>query len=117
MEGPENTCALKTSAILIATGSDQGVYRSLEEVPQRLRKRLLQSTTVANSGTILIADRKGREELARALKRLPASWRRSVLSADPPEAGENREVAWWRAIASLALALALILVWFVFARN
>ena len=62
---------LKTSAILIAAGSTAGVYSSLKEVPRPLRTRLIESTTGVNSGTILIADRQGRRQILRALRRLP----------------------------------------------
>ncbi len=62
---------LRTSTILIATDEQTRVYRTLKDVPPRLRRKLLQSTSGANSATILIADRKGRQELARAVHGLP----------------------------------------------
>ena len=36
-----------------------------------LRTRLLKSTNGANSATILIADRRGRKEISRAMRKLP----------------------------------------------
>ncbi|HWF47365.1 MAG TPA: hypothetical protein VG168_10195 [Bryobacteraceae bacterium] len=62
----------KTSTIFIATKKETRVYRSVAEVPARLRRRLHQSTSGINSATILIADRRGREELVRALQGLPS---------------------------------------------
>ncbi len=44
------------------------MYRSVEEIPPVLRRKLHQTTRGLNSGTILIADRRGREELLRALQ-------------------------------------------------
>jgi hypothetical protein len=64
---------LKTSAIFVAVGRHTHVYRSVTEVPPSLRRRLEQSTSGANSATILIADRKGKEELVRAIQGLPSS--------------------------------------------
>jgi hypothetical protein len=58
----------RTSTIFIATGPYTHVYRSLEEVPPPLRRKLRQTTRGLNSATILIADRRGREELVRALQ-------------------------------------------------
>jgi hypothetical protein len=58
----------QTSAVLIATQGAEMVYRSMEEVPHPLRSKLLQSTNSANSATILIADRRGREEIARVMR-------------------------------------------------
>ena len=48
------------------------VYRSVEDVPEHLRKRLFESTRGANAASILIADRRGREELVRALQGRPS---------------------------------------------
>ena len=72
---------VKTSTIFIATGRRTRVYRSMNEVPPRLRKQLEDSTNSFNSGTILIADRRGREEILRALNGLPSSLRTQLASS------------------------------------
>ncbi len=61
---------MKTSAVLIAAGGERQVYRSVADVPANLRKLLQDSTNSANSATILIADRRGKEEIAKALERV-----------------------------------------------
>jgi len=58
----------RSSTIFIATGAKTRVYRSVEDVPPALRRRLVESTRGLNSATILIADKRGREELVRALQ-------------------------------------------------
>ena len=72
---------LKTSTILISADNTEGVYRSVEDVPEPLRKKLLRSTNSLNSRTMLIADRRGRQEIARALKKLPGASQRRLSSA------------------------------------
>ena len=62
----------KSSTIFIATSDATRVYRSVGEVPPHLRRRLEESTSGSNSATILIADKRGREELVRALQGLPS---------------------------------------------
>jgi hypothetical protein len=62
----------RTSTIFIATGDRTRVYRSVEDVPVPLRKKLLDCTRGMNSATILIADKRGREELVRALQGRPS---------------------------------------------
>jgi len=62
----------KSSTIFIATSDETRVYRSVGEVPPHLRRRLEESTSGSNSATILIADKRGREELVRALQGLPS---------------------------------------------
>ncbi|HWQ53922.1 MAG TPA: hypothetical protein VN442_09565 [Bryobacteraceae bacterium] len=75
---------LKTSTILISTGARRHMYRSLEDVPPPLRSKLLQSTNGSNSATILIADRRGREEIARAVRRLPGKLRAAAQDTGAP---------------------------------
>jgi hypothetical protein len=62
----------KSSTIFIATSDATRVYRSVRDVPAHLRRRLEESTSGTNSATILIADKRGREELVRALQGLPS---------------------------------------------
>jgi hypothetical protein len=66
---------VKTSTIFIAKGGRTKVYRSVSEVPPRLRKELEDSTNSFNSATILIADRRGREEIIKTLNGIPSSLR------------------------------------------
>src|SRR5882724_10040094 len=63
---------VKTSTILISSGERQTVYRSVEEVPDALKRQLIRSTNGLNSATIVIADRQGRKEIAKAIRSLPA---------------------------------------------
>src|SRR5579862_7666941 len=72
---------VKTSTIFIAKGGKTQVYRSVSEVPPRLRKQLEESTNSFNSATILIADRRGREEIVRALNGMPSSLRTRLASS------------------------------------
>jgi hypothetical protein len=77
---------VKTSTIFIAKGSSTKVYRSVDEVPPRLREQLEQSTNGFNSATILIADRRGRDEIVRALSGLPSGLRSRLASSLSPQA-------------------------------
>jgi hypothetical protein len=67
-----DTLTVKSSTIFISIGKRTKVYRSFDDVPPTLRKRLEQSTSGMNSATILIADRNGREELVRSIQGLPS---------------------------------------------
>jgi hypothetical protein len=62
----------RTSTIFIGSENGTHVYRSMAEVPAPLRRKLQLSTTGINSATILIADRRGREELLRAMQGEPS---------------------------------------------
>jgi hypothetical protein len=64
---------LKTRTIFIATRGKTALYRDVDEIPPRLRRKLIKSTSGSNSGTVLIADRRGLQELVRAgLRERPA---------------------------------------------
>jgi hypothetical protein len=106
----------QTSTVLISTGRADRVYRSVDEVPLHLRNRLLKTTNGANSATILIADRKGRKEIDKAMRKFPAnSHRRMVQSmlngqtAVDPLAWLTPALRKWIAavIALLAVAIAI----------
>jgi hypothetical protein len=88
---------LKTSTILISADDTESVYLSVREVPEPLRKKLLHFTNSVNSRTILIADRRGRQEIARALRNLPGGSQRrlsnSLLSGVPPPTPPRLTVA------------------------
>jgi hypothetical protein len=62
----------RSSTIFIATGAKTRIFRSVEEVPPPLRQKLQESTRSLNAATILIADKRGREELVRALQGEPS---------------------------------------------
>jgi len=69
---------LKSSTIFVSVGDETHVYRSVDDVPPKLRRQLEDSTNGINSATILIADRRGREEIVRAIRSLPGSARGRV---------------------------------------
>ena len=56
---------------MIGKGGKPSVYRSVEDVPEPLRGELLESTRGINAHTVVIADQRGRQEMARVLKNLP----------------------------------------------
>ena len=71
---------IKTSTVFIAKGGKTQVFRSVSEVPAPLREELERSTNGIQSATILIADRKGREEIVRALHGLPTGLRTTLAA-------------------------------------
>ena len=111
---------VKSSTIFISVGGRTQVYRSVDDVPMRLRKRLEQSTNGINSATILIADRRGREEIVRAIRGLPSNVRsrlsstlRNDAEATPKPAAGTRQ--FWRSWAEILLPGALgLIVWLLF---
>jgi hypothetical protein len=101
---------LKSSTIFISVGDKTRVYRSVEDVPAPLRKKLEQSTNGIHSATILIADRRGREEILRAIRggsnlktRLTASLRNEGV-AHPPV---HRLLRWMRHSAEFVIPAAM----------
>jgi len=116
---PAASGTFQVSSVLISAGGSDRVYRSVDDVPARLRTRLLKSTNSPNSATILIADRRGRREIARAVRRLPGPGRRrlarSVLAGDTA----SEPIAWLTAgrraaIMAVIAFCCLALIAFVF---
>jgi hypothetical protein len=83
---PKVSGMFQTSTVLISTSGTEQVYRSVDEVPAGLRTRLLKSTNGANSATILIADRRGRQEIAKAMRNLPGPvqkrWMQTLMATE-----------------------------------
>ena len=95
---------LKSSTIFISVGNRTEVYRSVQDVPPTLRKQLEQSTNGIHSATILIADRKGKEEIVKAVRGLPSSLRARASSALRDEVAADSR-AGWRAITDCWIEL------------
>jgi hypothetical protein len=110
----------QTSTVLISGEGGEQVFRSVEEVPVALRTKLLKSTNSSNSATILIADRKGRRELAKAMRNLPGPAQRRLRSK---VLGENAEAGKWltparrRLLLAVLVLIALFVIAAVFARG
>jgi hypothetical protein len=85
----------RSSTIFIATGDDTRVYRSVEDVPPALRRKLNECTRGINSATILIADKRGREELVRALQGRPSEVQcrlvENIRSRQPEQQSQPRK--------------------------
>lgn len=106
---------VKTSTIFVSVGEETRVYRSLGDIPPTLRKKLEQSTTGINAATIFIADKKGREEIVRAVRGLPTGLEGRVktelrANAQPPSRLMN-----WNAWLELLLpGVVGLLIWLAF---
>jgi hypothetical protein len=129
-ENPVSTCpqcgvrllrnisgVMKTSTVMIATGAEHGFYRSVQDVPEPLRTQLLEITTSPNSGTIVIADRAGKEQLTQVMARreLTRETRPQTVDAlSTPVAPEINRLP-WLAWAGLVLVLLLAaVIWAIF---
>jgi len=119
---PKSVCLFQTSSVLISAGGSEQVFRSVEEVPVGLRGQLLRSTSGSNSATILIADQRGRQEIAKAMRDLPATTQRrlmrSLLGAHP----SPRQPGWMtparrRWIAGAVGLVALVVIILAFAHT
>ena len=107
----------QTSTVLISTDGADKVYRSMDEVPHPLRNQLLKSTNSPNSATILIADRRGRREIAKVMRHLPGSGqRRLVQSLLDPATAANRPTGQIRKklVAAAVVVSTSLLIAFVF---
>ena len=99
---------MKTSTIVVAAGETTGVYRSLKELPPDLQRKLRRATNGANAGTILIADKRGRDEIARVIRKLP----NAAAAAEPPSRLWNARMQ--QAVGMTLIVCTLILIWLVF---
>ncbi len=128
LDGPRDVCPecgvslyhnvsgiVKTSVVMISAGQENVFYDSVQEVPEGLRKQLIETTASANSGTIVIADRAGKEQLTQVLARRDSRRDREremnigpsqVDSASPEDESRWRRLP-WLAWAGFGLVLAM----------
>ena len=111
---PADRGTVKTSAILIANGHRTTVYRTVDEVPPELRRKLEESTAGSNAATVLIADRRGIQELLRANVRSLVEDRiagapgfRALVREDVTQAARFLRVHWLGFTIPVATALVL----------
>jgi hypothetical protein len=112
----------QTSTVMISAKGAERVYRSVDEVPAGLRTQLLKCTNGANSETILIVDRRGRQEIAKAMRNLPGPvqrlWIQSLMATDAAStAMEWITPARRRAIVVVIAVLTVAAVVLVFTRT
>jgi len=119
---PDASGMFHTSSVLISAGGADLVYRSVDEVPPRLRSKLLKSTNGANSATILIADRRGRKEITRAMRKLPGPAQRRLMQSVLGMEASSTVLEWLtphrkRAILAIILVITLLLIGFLFTHH
>jgi hypothetical protein len=73
-----NRTTVKTSTIFVAEGTATKIFRSMEEMPADTRRRMEKCMNGSHAATILIADRRGRDEIARAMDGLPSDFQSKV---------------------------------------
>jgi hypothetical protein len=108
---------VKTSAVMIAAGDEHSFYRSVQEVPEALRRTLIETTNSENSGMIVIADRAGREQWTEIVAQREAQQAQSAAPAisppslePPPSVSGFAGLSWtgWAGILLFLAAAALI---------
>lgn len=102
---------VKTSTIFISVGGKTKVFRSVDDVPPKLRRKLKESTSGLNAATILIADRRGREEIVKALRGVPSGLKSRATRAQRKIA---RRMDWKTWAEILLPGLIGLLIWLAF---
>jgi hypothetical protein len=64
---------VKTSTVFVSVDRETKIFRSVDEVPPEWRRRFEGASGGLKPQTILIADRKGREEILRSLQGQPSA--------------------------------------------
>jgi hypothetical protein len=107
---------IKTSAVMIAARGEQGFYHSVQDVPEPLRTQLIETTGSPDAGTIVIADRAGKEQITQVMARREARANASGAAATESVPARRRGLRQlgaaylrknWLAWAGFVLVLAL----------
>ena len=110
---------LRSSTVFVAVDEETRVFRSVDEVPPEWRRKFERPKGGLKPQTILIADRKGREELMRAVQGQP-SLVRTRWTAPRIAAAVEPEIHRWTpqqiAIEAAFAAVVGVSVWAAFLR-
>lgn len=92
-KSPGQVPTFRCSTIFVAEGAETHVYRSFSEMPTQMRRRISARTRGGASATIFIANRGGREELAKRLRGMPSRVQTRLEEAvpEPPKQPRNPE--------------------------
>jgi hypothetical protein len=101
---------IRSTTILVATDGQEHVYRSFEEMPASLRRRLLRSTQSENAATILIADPAG-EKYLEAVVRPEMTARHEPPPAPPQPNAFWRPGGWRFAVEAAVCGGAALVLW------
>ncbi len=74
-DASEPVLTFRCSTVFISEGGSTHVFRSIDDVPVPVKARIFDRARRGGSATIFIANRGGREQLARRLRGLPSSVR------------------------------------------
>jgi hypothetical protein len=107
---------VKTSQVRVASGDDDRVYSSLEEVPPDVRRAIRRALNGPYADTFVIADEGGRRRIFEAIRGLPPHLQKRVMSAiqftEPPKPFLSPRVRLALGAGALVLAAAVIaLLW------
>lgn len=86
---------VKTSTVFVSVDRETKIFRSVDEVPPEWRRRFDSANGGLKPQTILIADRKGREEILRSLQGQPSAvqtrWKASNTATARTGAAADRK--------------------------
>jgi hypothetical protein len=106
------TGIVKTSTVMIATRDENSFYRSVQEVPESLRRQLLETTNGENSGMIVIADRAGKEQWTEVVAHRESEQAKAAVSAEKTAAAAHglAGISWatWAGVLLFLAAGAMI---------
>lgn len=96
----------KSSVVFVSTGQGTQKFGSLDELPPALKKKFKETVEDATVARILIADKRGCEELKRRLQNRPKRTERGVTTTVEEQRLEERD---HRHMASFRMWLTLLL--------
>ncbi len=87
---------VKTSTVFVSVDRETKIFRSVDEVPPEWRRRFESANGGLKPQTILIADRKGREEILRSLQGQPSAvqtrWKASNTATARAAAADRKRI-------------------------
>jgi len=107
---------VKTSAVRVASGNQDRIFRSLDELPPALRERVVETIEGPNCETVLIANQAAYDRIADGARKAEQADETSIIT-DTPQCRKTFSTRHWViGAAGAILALWAAFLWAIYSR-
>lgn len=107
---------IKTSSVRVASGNQDRIFRSLDDLPPALRERVIETIEGPNSETVLIANQAAYERIVEGGRKAQQAEGPSVIFETPQRSNALSTRHWVIGAGGAILALWAAFLWALYSR-
>ena len=98
---------IKTSSVRVASGNQDRIFRSLDDLPPALRERVIETIEGPNSETVLIANQAAYERIVEGGRKAAEGAERPAVISEAPQRTRALSTRHW----VIGAAFAILALW------